>query len=48
MSESGGWLRLARIVDLMNLVGFLNAPGTRPRLHAAVIAHIAATLELLS
>jgi len=30
------WRRLSRIVDWMNLVGFLNASGDRPRLYAAV------------
>lgn len=38
------WVRLARQVDLMNLVGFLNGGGERPVLHAAVIERIATTL----
>jgi len=48
--EAGGWLpddwrRLSRIVDLMNLVGFLNASGDRPRLYTDVLAHIDETLR---
>lgn len=31
------WRRLARVLDLMNLVGFLNAGKGRPRLEAAVL-----------
>jgi hypothetical protein len=33
------------VVDLMNLVGFLNASGDRPRLYADVVARIATTLS---
>jgi hypothetical protein len=38
------WRELSRIVDLMNLVGFLNGAGARPTLYAHVIRLIADTL----
>lgn len=46
---SGGWLPddwrgLSRVVDLMNLVGFLNASGDRPRLYDHVLRLIDQTL----
>lgn len=41
------WRRLSRIMDLMNLVGFLNASGDRPTLFDAVKSRIAATIALL-
>lgn len=42
---AGGWLpddwqALTRVVDLMNLVGFLNAGGERPRLFARVLERV--------
>ena len=41
------WRWLTRVLDLMNLVGFLNASGERPRLFAAVIDRIERTVERL-
>lgn len=41
------WRELSRIIDLMNLVGFLNASGSRPRLFAAVTQRIALTVDAL-
>ena len=47
--EAGAWLptswrRLAKLVDLMNMVGFLNGTSSRPQLEAQAIEQIAATL----
>ncbi len=41
------WRSLSRVVDLMNLIGFLNASGDRPRLYAAVVERVDRTMELL-
>jgi aminoglycoside phosphotransferase (APT) family kinase protein len=41
------WRELSRIIDLMNLVGFLNAPGERPKLYGHVTRRVASTIELI-
>ena len=41
------WEVLSRIIDLMNLVGFLNGGGERPRLYAAVHRLIEQTVAML-
>jgi aminoglycoside phosphotransferase (APT) family kinase protein len=53
MRSHGGWLpddwrEVSRVVDLMNLLGFLNASGDRPTLYAAVVSQIDRTLSLLA
>ena len=39
-----GWRRISRVVDLMNLVGFLNGTSARPKLEAQALGLIAETL----
>lgn len=41
------WRELSRIIDLMNLVGFLNAAGDRPALFEHVRRRVRRTIELL-
>jgi len=41
------WRALSRIVDMMNLVGFLNASGDRPRLYEAVTGQLLATADAI-
>ncbi len=51
--HAGGWLPddwrdVARVLDLMNLLGLLNASGPRPTLYRSVVARVDQTLDLLS
>lgn len=51
-TEGGGvlpedWRELTRILDLMNLCGFLNASGDRPRVYGAATSLIRETLTLV-
>jgi len=51
--DAGGWLPedwrdVSQVLDLMNLLGFLNASGPRPTLYRSVVARVDQTLTLLS